>query len=500
MESLWKDHQIKVHFGRWLVKGYPRCFLLDIESSRNKLSEWRRDLNDELEHISDEETNDTILFGYQVAYLLKVVLENSPKGRPVVAHFHEWLAGVGLIVANQWNLNIATLFTTHATLLGRWIAAANVDLYGRLPYFIPEEEARTRGIYSKHWIEVESVRAADVFTTVSDITGTEAKYFLGREPDIITPNGLNLERFIALHEFQNLHKIYKDKINDFVRGHFYGKHLFDLDKTLYFFTAGRNEYHNKGVDLFIESLVELNKLLKTNNSPTTVVAFIVMPGKTNSYNNESINGQSMRREILETCEKITKKVTERIYEQIMRGEIPDPDKLLSTEELVDLKRRVFSVHRENERPPFVTHNMIGEPDEIVQHLLRRNLVNNLEDKVKVIYHAEFLSLSNPLFPLDYADFVRGCHLGVFPSYYEPWGYTPTECTTMGVPSITSDLAGFAGYIKRVCSKPEANGIYIVERKDKSLNESKDQMAKLMWEFCQLNRRERITVGTFPFYP
>eukprot|EP01126_Amoeba_proteus_P014120 TRINITY_DN1610_c0_g1_i7.p1 TRINITY_DN1610_c0_g1~~TRINITY_DN1610_c0_g1_i7.p1 ORF type:complete len:226 (-),score=52.29 TRINITY_DN1610_c0_g1_i7:60-737(-) len=225
-----------------------------------------------------------------------------------------------------------------------------------------------------------------------------------------------------------------------------------------------------------------------------------MPGKTNSYNNESINGQSMRREILETCEKITKKVTERIYEQIMRGEIPDPDKLLSTEELVDLKRRVFSVHRENERPPFVTHNMIGEPDEIVQHLLRRNLVNNLEDKVKVIYHAEFLSLSNPLFPLDYADFVRGCHLGVFPSYYEPWGYTPTECTTMGVPSITSDLAGFAGYIKRVCSKPEANGIYIVERKDKSLNESKDQMAKLMWEFCQLNRRERITVGTFPFYP
>lgn len=132
-------------------------------------------------------------------------------------HFHEWLAAVGLIVAKRWNLKIATLFTTHATLLGRWIAAANVDLYGRLPYINPDEEAGTRCIYQRHWIEVGAARGADVFTTVSEITGVEAESLLGRVPDILTPNGLNVERFTALHEFQNLHKIYKDKITEFVR-------------------------------------------------------------------------------------------------------------------------------------------------------------------------------------------------------------------------------------------------------------------------------------------
>lgn len=167
------------------------------------------------------------------------------------------------------------------------MAAGRVDLYNRIQHINADQEAGTRQIYHRHWIEVGAARGSDVFTSVSEITGFEAEHALGRKPDVITPNGLNIERFEAVHEFQSLHKKYKDKIQDFVRGHFYGHNL-DLDKTIYFFTAGRREYYNKGVDLFIESMAELNFMLKRDNVDLNVVAFIIIPGSTNNYNVESI--------------------------------------------------------------------------------------------------------------------------------------------------------------------------------------------------------------------
>jgi len=231
------------------------------------------------EKPEDAETNDYIVFGYCVAQLLMAIREMSPESRPILAHFHEWQAGVGLIVSKRWKIKIGTLFTTHATLLGRYLAAGNVDLYGKLGYIQADKEAGDRQIYHRHWVEVGAARGADVFTTVSDITGFEAEYILGRKPDVITPNGLNIERFAAVHEFQNLHKQYKDVINEFVRGHFYGHLDWNLDKTVYFFTAGRHEYHNKGVDIFLEALADLNYQLKRDGSDITVVAFIIMPSR-----------------------------------------------------------------------------------------------------------------------------------------------------------------------------------------------------------------------------
>lgn len=111
-------------------------------------------------------------------------------------------------------------------------------------------------------MERAATQMAHVFTTVSEITGLEAEHLLKRKPDLITPNGLNVKKFSALHEFQNLHAISKEKINEFVRGHFYGHFDFDLDKTIYFFIAGRYEFGNKGADIFIEAIARLNHLLK----------------------------------------------------------------------------------------------------------------------------------------------------------------------------------------------------------------------------------------------
>jgi len=259
-----------------------------------------------------------------------------------------------------------------------------------------------------------------------------------------------------------------------------------------FFTAGRREYFNKGVDLFIEALALLNHLLKQDGSDITVVAFIIMPGNTSNYNVESIRGQSVRREIRETCDKVSKNVSEKLFESIMTGLVPDVKTLFSQEDLVNIKRRVLSIVQTHSVPPIVTHNVVDDDkDDILCHLRACKLWNSVDDKVKMIYHPQFLNATSPILSLDYPDFVRGCHLGVFPSYYEPWGYTPAECAVMGVPSITSNLTGFANFMTRRISNSEQNGIYVVDRRYKSFNECKHQMANIMWRFCQLNRRQRI---------
>lgn len=114
-----------------------------------------------------------------------------------------------------------------------------------------------------------------------------------------------------------------------------------------------------------------------------------------------------------------------------------------------------------------------------------------DDRVKVVYHPEFLSSTSPVLPLDYNNFVRGCHLGIFPSYYEPWGYTPAECTLSGIPSVTSDLTGFASYMSKHIEAPEEHGIYVIDRTKQSFEESKQQLAECLYRFCLQTRRQRI---------
>jgi glycogen synthase len=161
--------------------------------------------------------------------------------------------------------------------------------------------------------------------------------------------------------------------------------------------------------------------------------------------------------------------------------------------MVELKRCTLSL--QNPRlPVIVTHNMQDDSkDEVISQLRRVGLVNRSEDRVKVIFHPQFLSQASPLFPIDYEEFVRGCHLGVFPSYYEPWGYTPAECTVMGIPSVTSNLSGFGGFIEQHVENPGAYGLYIVDRRFQSVDESVNQLSNMMFDFCRLSRRQRINL-------
>ncbi len=285
------ERGILCHFGRWLVTGYPKVVLMELDSSRFRLAEfWRRleeDAGIELAR-DDAEANEAVLFGYLVTELLAEHARLHPD-RQVVAHFHEWLSAAGLAGLRARKLPVATVFTTHATLLGRYLCATRTDFYERLERIDPDVESGDRNIYHRYCLERSAAHCATVFTTVSEVTANEARHLLERQPDLVLPNGLMVERFAALHEFQNLHAHFKERIHQFVRGHFFGSYAFDLDNTLYFFFAGRYEYQNKGIDLLIEALYRLNGHLKQIDSDKTVVAFLIAPAATKSVNVEVLN-------------------------------------------------------------------------------------------------------------------------------------------------------------------------------------------------------------------
>jgi glycogen(starch) synthase len=392
-------------------------------------------------------------------------------------------------------MDLTTVFTTHATLLGRYLCAGSVDFYNNLQYFDVDAEAGKRGIYHRYCIERAAAHSCDVFTTVSHITAFESEHLLKRKPDGVLPNGLNVKKFSAMHEFQNLHSQAKEKINDFVRGHFYGHNDFDLDNTLYLFTAGRYEYRNKGVDMFIEGLARLNHRLKSAGSTMTVVAFIIMPAQTSSLTVESLKGQAVVKSLRDTIENIEKGIGKRMYERCLSWKegdnMPDEKDLITSQDRVMLRRRLFGMKRHG-LPPIVTHNMHNDHEDPILNQLRRvQLFNHSSDRVKVVFHPEFLSSANPVLPLDYDDFVRGTHLGVFPSYYEPWGYTPAECTVMGVPSITTNLSGFGCYMEELIENSSDYGIYIVDRRAKGVDDSVNQLTDFMFHFTEKSRRQRI---------
>ncbi|XP_024052098.2 glycogen [starch] synthase, liver [Terrapene carolina triunguis] len=489
-----KGQGCQVFFGRWLIEGSPYVMLFDIGSAAWNLDRWKGEFWDACNigiPFNDREANDALIFGSLTAWFFKELTSQFDDKPNLIAHFHEWQAGAGLILSRFRKLPVATVFTTHATLLGRYLCAASIDFYNKLDQFDIDKEAGEREIYHRYCMERASVHCAHVFTTVSQITAIEAEHMLKRKADVVTPNGLNIKKFSAMHEFQNLHAMYKARIQEFVRGHFYGHLDFNLARTLFFFIAGRYEYSNKGADLFLEALSRLNFLLRVHRSDVTVVVFFIMPAKTNNFNVETLKGQAIRKQLWDTAQCVKEKFGKKLYDALLKGEIPDLNKILDRDDVTIMKRAIFSTQRQS-LPPVTTHNMIDDSHDPILNTIRRiGLFNNRTDRVKVILHPEFLSSTSPLLPMDYEDFVRGCHLGVFPSYYEPWGYTPAECTVMGIPSVTTNLSGFGCFMQEHVADPAAYGIYIVDRRYRSPDESCNQLTQFLYGFCQQSRRQRI---------
>ncbi|XP_038594816.1 glycogen [starch] synthase, liver, partial [Micropterus salmoides] len=338
----------QVHFGRWLIEGSPYVILFDISSAAWNLDRWKEDLWQTCSiglPYHDREANDSLILGSLIAWFFKELTDQLGDKPNVIGHFHEWQAGPGLILSRSRKIPMATVFTTHATLLGRYLCAGNIDFYNNLDKFNIDKEAGDRQIYHRYCLERAAVHCAHVFTTVSQITAVEANHMLHRKPDVVTPNGLNVKKFSAMHEFQNLHATSKARIQEFVRGHFYGHLDFNLEKTLFFFIAGRYEFSNKGADIFLESLSRLNYLLRVHRNDVTVVVFFIMPAKTNNFNVESLKGQAVRKQLWDTAHTVKEKFGKKLYDALLKGQIPDMNSILDRDDFTIMKRAIYATER-----------------------------------------------------------------------------------------------------------------------------------------------------------
>ena len=488
-----------VHYADWLVTGKPRVILINPNVIEDQVMHVVKYLLWKNHGISATQNspliNQVIAFGYLTKLFLDELIKLAKEDQQLIAHFHEWMASLPILDIRRDGLPIKTIFTTHATQLGRHLAINSPFFYNHLPFFKWQDEAKKFGVETEAAIEFTSAQSCDYFTTVSEVTARECKHLLKRKPDAVLPNGINIHRYEAAHEVQNLHTQYKEQIHQFVMAHFFHSYTFDLDKTIYFFTSGRFEYKNKGFDLTLEALYHLNEQLKQEKADVTVVMFFVSKRDFYSLLPEVLHSKAMMEEIRQTCDAIVQQVGKHLFhESTARDDHRLPDLNEFVEEYWKLRyRRTIQSWKTDKLPPVVTHRLVDESnDEILHFLKARGLANAASDKVKFVYHPDFISFTNPLFGMEYLQFVRGCNLGIFPSYYEPWGYTPLECMAAGIPSVTSDLSGFGDYLLRHMPDHDKNGMYVVERGKRTFDWSARQLASYLYKFLSLSRRERNT--------
>jgi len=495
-----QERGFDIHYGQWIISGRPNVVLFNPFSVYDMLNEIKHFLWKDY-HISlpggDELLDKVAAFGYQVKEFFNYLSLSEFGSEHVIAHFHEWMAGIPIPGIRKDNLNIKIVFTTHATLLGRYLAMNDPNFYEHLAFYNWEVEATKFNVRPIAEIERASAHGAHIFTTVSEITGKECTYLLGRTPDLILPNGLNIVRFEALHQIQNQHVKIKEQIHDFVMGHFFQSYSFDLDKTLYFFTSGRYEYQNKGYDVTLEALARLNYKMQVADIDTTIVMFFVTRQPFYTINPEVLHAKAQIEDVWRVCEEIKEQVGRRLYTQITSAEgtyeFPDLSSMVDDYLRLKLRRNIQS-WKTKKLPKVITHTLKDDAnDEILNFLRTSNLVNNRHDKVKIVYHPDFITTSNPLFRMDYNTFVRGCHLGIFPSMYEPWGYTPLECLASGLPSVTSEVAGFGDYVVNNITDHDERGMYIINRKGRNFYEIAEDLANIMFDFVLMSRRERISL-------
>lgn len=487
-----RQQGIDIHFGQWLCTGRPHCVLLNPHGFIPELDHYKYHYW-EHHHVEVGESDllhQVIAFSALCTRFFQALVEVKGERR-LIAHFHEWMAAAAIPEFRLHQVPVPTVFTTHATMLGRYLAQNDSDFYEHLPFYNWHQEASHFNIHAQVRIERNASTCCDVFTTVSEITGTECQHLLDRTPDVILPNGLNMERFLAVHEFQNLHRLYKSKIHEFVMGHFFPSYRFDLDKTLYFFSSGRCEYTNKGYDIVLEALARLNWRMKEANSDRTVVFFMITKQPINSIIADVLSRRAMLESMRKTVDEIKDQLGERLFNSVAQGEYPDLKNLVDDYWKLRLRQFIheWKVHH---WPAIVTHDLIeGHKDPVLHKLRECQLLNQPDNPVKVVYHPEFITANSPLFDMDYDQFVRGCHLGIFPSAYEPWGYTPLECVARGVPAVSSDLAGFGSYVEKYMSKENTAGLHILPRRGNDFHSSTDNLVNFLYDFTRMERRERI---------
>lgn len=521
-----------VHHGHWLVPGRPKVLLVehgmsvhDLDALKFKI--WK---DHGIEFGNDWLTDGVVTFAEAAKRTLWSLSLNWAAAKPgdheheedgvsqrgsrrVLAHFHEWMGGLAIPMLRREQAPVATVFTTHATQLGRTLAWGDEFFYDHLPFVDSDAEAHRTNIKTQHYTEKACAHGAHVFTTVSGITGEECTHLLGRSPDLVTPNGLSIDTYNVGHDFQTYHAQFKERIHRFTMGHFFPSYSFDLDKTIYFFTSGRFEPRNKGFDLCIEAMARLNAELKAQKIDRTVVFFIVTARNPKSLHPRALQSRGVLDQLDDSARKAVEEIREPWFRRLAAaagggGPPAKLDELISEYWKLRVRRTQFAF-KTDQLPMVVTHLLDDDSkDDVLNQIRNVWMFNRADDPVKIVYHPEFINPTNPLWGIEYDQFVRGCHMGVFPSAYEPWGYTPLECLAMGVPAVTSDLAGFGRFVEDThpelasgmlsssssdgsSASSAARGLMIIKRRGRTFGEAAADLSRHLLEACKMDRRQRI---------
>jgi len=488
-----KEQGILLHFGTWLINARPKTILIDFTGYNHQTNDVKRQLWEKFAvdswGTSYYDFDEPVIWSWCVGILLEEIHRSHPD-RDIVAQFHEWLSGAGLLYLKDRQVKIGTVFTTHATILGRTLTSAGIDIYKELDHIDAEAKAKEYGIQAKHLVEVACADHADAFTTVSEITGIEAEALLHRKPDVLLPNGLNMEQFPTFEELSVRHQAMKRKANRFLMDHFFPYYPLDLDHTLLYFILGRYEFRDKGIDVFIESLARLNAMMKKEGSEKTIVAFFFIPSAVRGIKTSLIESKAALKDIRDEIVDQRVAIENRITAGIIQGEDLNEQLLFNEETRNSLKKKVLRLHRQG-LPPICTHDLVDpDHDAITLNLNRVGLNNSEEQKVKVVFYPIYLTGADGLLDLDYYETIQAMHLGVFPSAYEPWGYTPLEAGALGVASVTTDLAGFGRFIRNKEQKEEP-GIFILDRYQKTTEEIVEQLTGVLEHFTDLSKEGRV---------
>ena len=438
-----KEQGIHVRVGRWTVPGEPIAILVDFKPYFEKKNEiytwlWEQYKVDSLHAYGDYD--EASMFSYAAGLVVesfyKLFLSKKQK---VVYHANEWMCGLGALYINNKVPEIATIFTTHATSIGRSIAGNQKPLYDYLFAYNGDQMAEELNMQSKHSIEKQTAWNVDCFTTVSDITANECVELLDKPVDVVLPNGFDNSFVPKAAAFNKKRKLARKKMLQ-VANALLGENL--GDDTIILSTSGRYEFRNKGIDVFVEAM---NRLLRDRDLKKKVLAFIVVPGWVGEP----------RKDLQERL------VSELPYDTPL--EVPQVTHWL--------------------------HNM-GH-DNVLNMMKYYDMHNRHEDNVKVIFLPDYLDGSDGIINLTYYDVLLGNDLCVYPSYYEPWGYTPLEAVAFKVPCITTDLAGFGLWANKEFGHNGelTDGVKVIHRTDYNYSEVADYIKDTVAQFSAMSKTE-----------
>ncbi len=489
-----KQKGVKAYFGKWLIEGDPFVILLDFSGLMPYVNSIKKELWDFYQVDSlgaSSDFDEPVVFSFAVGKLLEELNSLMPE-KKMLSHFHEWLSGAAILYLKNKNVNIATVFTTHATVLGRSLAGANVDFYSRFDQIDPEQEARTHYVQHKFKVEKSAAQNADVFTTVSEITAIEAEHFLNRKPDFTLPNGIDVEKFPTIEEITKLHAIHRNRLREFLIYFFFPYYTFDIKQTLFYFLGARYEFHNKGIDIFIKSLAKLNQKMKSENSKKTIVAFFWVPTAVSGINKQLAKSREYFFDIMSSFEEVHDELDDALLYSLLLRDDAKVEDLFDESFMRTIHSQISKLKNSSSDSPLIaTHDVLDPNDLILKTLKEYGLENKKEDRVKVVFYPIYSSGSDGVLNLEYYESIQGSHLGVFPSFYEPWGYTPLESAGLGVASVTTDLSGFGRYFKETTKGKEFPGVYIIDRFQRDDDKVVSDLFKVMYDYSKFSRRERV---------